>query len=290
MPPLFIGIDIGGTKLSAAAADGGGRILRRARAATPLDLEEGLALIEQMIATVSEGAAITGIGAAAGGPLDWRTGVISPLHQPQWRGIPLKSRMEALYGCPFAVDVDTNAAALAENHFASRPVSKLLYITISTGMGGGFIVDGSIYRGMNGGHPEVGHQAVPYRAPAGASVHCPCGSTGCLEALVSGSGIRRLYGVAPEELRPEQWLEVAWNLGQGLRNLAAIYLPDAIVLGGGVALGAGGLLIEPAVRIMKEHLKIVPHPHVSLTELGEENVLRGAILFARQAALNSARD
>jgi len=148
-------------------------------------------------------------------------------------------------------------------------------------LGGGFVVDGQIYRGMNGEHPEVGHQSAPYRLEGTQrTVTCACGSTGCLEALVSGSGIRRLYGKPAEELTVGEWEEVAWNLGQGLRNLAVIYLPDVIVVGGGVAFGAGEKLLAPAIEVMRDQLKIVPHPRVFASELGEENVLAGAILLA----------
>jgi predicted NBD/HSP70 family sugar kinase len=290
MNRVFIGLDIGGTKLIVASADEHGRIIKRERAATPRLLEEGLALLDEMIAAVSDGGPIAGMGAAAGGPLDWETGVVSPLHQPEWRNIPLKQRMESKYRCRFSVDVDTNVAALAEHHHSQDKPPRLLYLTLSTGMGGGFVVDGQIYRGMKGEHPEVGHQSVAYRVSTGAPVACACGSTGCLEALVSGNGIRRLYGKPAEKLAPTEWEEVAWNLGQGLRNLAAIYLPDVIVIGGGVAFGAGDTLLGPAIRVMRDHLKIVPHPRVHASTLGEHNVLGGAILMAQQNGLNPLAD
>jgi predicted NBD/HSP70 family sugar kinase len=280
MNRCVIGLDIGGTKLIVAAADEQGHIIRRERAATPHGLEEGLELIDSMIHEVRDGAEIASIGAAAGGPLDWRTGVVSPLHQPEWREIPLAARMERLYRCPFRVEVDANVAALAEYHHAREKPSRLLYLTISTGMGGGMVEGGRIYRGMNGEHPEVGHQSVAYRLAEGRTVACPCGSNGCLEALVSGNGIRRLYRKPPEELSAEEWQEVAWNLGQGLRNLAVICLPDEIVLGGGIVFGARETLLAPAIEVMCDHLKIVPHPRVSTSELGEHNVLAGAILIA----------
>jgi len=288
MNKIVVGLDIGGTKMIAASADAQGRIIRRERMATPRGLDAGLSLLDEMIAKVRDGAEISGIGAAAGGPLDWRTGVVSPLHQPEWRDIGLKEMMEAKYGCGFQVDVDTNLAALAEYHHAAEKVPKLLYLTISTGMGGGFVEDGRIYRGMNGAHPEVGHQSVAYRLAEGRTVACPCGSNGCLEALVSGSGIRRLYRKPPEELTGGEWEEVAWNLGQGLRNLAVIYLPDVIVVGGGVAFGARDTLLGPAVQVMRDHLKIVPHPKVHASEMGEHNVLAGAILLALRDQASAA--
>jgi len=290
MNKLFVGLDIGGTKLIVASADESGRILKKERAPTPLPLDQGLSLLDEMIAAVTDGAPIGGMGAAAGGPLNRETGIVSPLHQPQWRGVPLKELLEAKYHCHFSVDVDTNVAALAEYHHAKQKASKLLYLTLSTGMGGGFVVDGQIYRGMNGGHPEVGHHSVPYRVPAGRAVLCSCGSHGCLEALVSGTGIRRIYQKPPEELAAHEWEEVAWNLGQGLRNLAVIYLPDVIVLGGGVAFGARETLLKPAIEVMREHLKIVPHPAVHTSALGEFNVLEGAVLLALRNGRDSTHD
>ena len=104
---------------------------------------------------------------------------MSPLHQPQWRDVPLKALMAERWQCPFHVDVDTNVAALGEYHFGPRQVPRLLYLTLSTGMGGGFLVDGHIYRGAGGAHPEIGHQAVPYRLDRPVPT-CECGAPDCL--------------------------------------------------------------------------------------------------------------
>ena len=114
-------------------------------------------------------------------------------------------------------------------------------------------------------------------APHPERIRCECGAPDCLEALVSGNGIRRIYGKPAEELSDDEWGEVAWNLGLGLRNIAAICLPDVIILGGGVALGGGQSLIERATEVMKEHLKIVPHPHIRLSSLGYDTALNGAV-------------
>src|SRR4051794_5528606 len=111
---IFVGLDIGGTKLMVAAADASGTILRRTRAATPQGLDEGLSLLHHMIAEVAASDAIAAIGAAIGGPLDAENGIVSPLHQPEWRAVPLKMLMEQRWGCPFFVDVDTNVAAVGE--------------------------------------------------------------------------------------------------------------------------------------------------------------------------------
>jgi predicted NBD/HSP70 family sugar kinase len=138
---LYVGLDIGGTKLLVAGADEHGTIGQRTQEATPRDLDEGLALLKTMIARVAGDEKIAAIGVAIGGPLDWQRGIVSPLHQPQWREVPLKQIMEAAYGCPLYVDVDTNVAALGEFVFGAESVDRLLYITLSTGMGGGFLID-----------------------------------------------------------------------------------------------------------------------------------------------------
>jgi predicted NBD/HSP70 family sugar kinase len=281
---VYVGLDIGGTKLVVAAADAQGTILRKEREPTPLNLEAGLGLLGAMIERVAGGRPIAGIGAAIGGPLDWRSGVVSPLHQPAWRDVPLRAMMESRWGCPFFVDVDTNVAALGEYGADPERPSRFLYMTISTGVGGGFLLDGSIYRGAAGAHPEVGHQSIPFRCAHPERVSCECGLSDCLEGLVSGNGIRRVYGKPAEALDESEWEEVAYNLGQGLRNVAAIYAPDVIVLGGGVALGKGEWLAGRAAEVMARHLRIVPAPVVRLSRLGPDAPLLGALAIAREGS------
>jgi predicted NBD/HSP70 family sugar kinase len=279
---LRVGLDIGGTKLMVAAADPNGNVVAVERRPTPSGWEEGLELLHGMIGLAAGGRKITAIGASAGGPLDFRTGIISPLHQLQWRDVPIKSLMQSRYGCPFAVEVDTDAAALAEYGAREESVPRLLYITLSTGMGGGLVLDGQLYRGSNGCHPEIGHQSVPVRCAHPGRARCACGAEGCLEALVSGNGIRRTYGKPAENLDPSEWAEVAWNFGQGLRNLAVLYAPEVIAVGGGVAIGAGDAFLSRAADVMREHLRLVPAPRVELSSLGYDTALRGALELARR--------
>jgi predicted NBD/HSP70 family sugar kinase len=236
-----------------------------------------------MIAEVAAGDPIQGMGAAIGGPLEWESGIVSPLHQPDWRSVPLKEIMESTWNAPLQVDVDTNVAALGEYRWGDVSVGRFLYLTISTGMGGGFLIDGKIYRGQGGAHPEVGHQSIHFRCSNPSDVQCECGVPDCLEALVSGNGIRRIYGKAAEALSSEEWEEVAYNLGQGLRNMAALYAPDLIRIGGGVAVGGGENFIRAARLVMEDHLKIVPAPRVELSRLGYDTALRGAIALALYA-------
>lgn len=277
---IVVGLDIGGTKIMVAAADREGNILRRARTATSSSLEEDLANINKMIDEVAGEDQIIGMGAAIGGPLDWEQGIVSPLHQPAWRNIPLKAMMEKKWGCPLHVDVDTNVAAVGEYRWGGVSARRFLYLTVSTGMGGGFLIDGKIYRGQDGVHPEVGHQSIHFRSINPSAVQCECGAPDCLEALVSGNGIRHIYGKPAEELSEEEWGEVAYNLGQGLRNMAALYAPHLIRLGGGVAVGGGENFIQASKSVMEEHLKLVPPPQVELSHLGYDTALRGAIAMA----------
>lgn len=277
---LYVGLDIGGTKFLVASADREGRILKRVQKSTPSDLQEGINTLNQMIVSITGGKKVTAIGAAIGGPLDWEQGVVSPLHQPQWRDVPLKAMMQDRWGCPFFVDVDTNVASLGEYYFGNEKAPRLLYLTVSTGMGGGFLVDGKIYRGTAGGHPEVAHQSINYRCANPKKIACECGIPDCLEALVSGNGIRRIYGKPAESLNEQEWDEVAYNLGQGLRNLVTIYLPDVIVLGGGVAFGRGEKLVASANKVMETHVRIVHLPKLRLSQLGYDTTLLGAITAA----------
>jgi glucokinase len=280
--PIYIGLDVGGTKFLVASAGADGRILARAQEPTPPGVADGLALLERMAERVAGGRKIAAIGAAVGGPLDWQSGVVSPLHQPQWRGVPLAEHMRRRWGCPFRVDVDTNLAALGEYRFGGARASRLLYLTVSTGMGGGFLIDGRIYRGPGpaGVHPEVSHQSVPFRVAHPERVACECGASDCLEALVSGNAIRRIYGKPAEQLTDDEWAEVGYNLGQGMRNFAAILAPELIVLGGGVALGGGEKLLAPARAVLNDRLRIVPIPEVRLSRLGYDTALMGAIAAA----------
>jgi glucokinase len=277
---VFIGLDIGGTKIMVAAADSAGSILRRVRMPTTASLAEDLANINSMIAEVAGQEKITGMGAAIGGPLDWERGIVSPLHQPDWRNVPLKAIMEEKWECPFRVEVDTNVAALGEYRWGGVSAGRFLYLTLSTGMGGGFLINGQVYRGQGGAHPEVGHQSIPFRCSNPAAVQCECGAPDCLEALVSGNGIRRIYGRPAESLSQEQWDEVAYNFGQGLRNMATFYAPDIICVGGAVALGGGENFIHTARQVMEEHLRLVPAPQVTLSQLGYDTALLGAIALA----------
>jgi glucokinase len=280
---MYVSLDIGGTKIIVAAFSDLHQILARERTDTPASLEEGLNLLKQLTYRVSTGQPVRAIGASAGGPLNYLTGVVSPLHQPTWRNVPLKAIMEAEFSAPFAVDVDTNAAAMAEYLFGKSQSDRLLYITVSTGMGGGLIVDGELYRGSKGVHQEVGHQTIPYKLPVAGPIDCLCGGSDCVEAIVSGTAIKKIYGKPAEELNSTEWEQVGHNLSQALRNASALYAPDRIVLGGGVCVGGGARLVRQIQDILDASLKIVPSPRVSLSSLGYDTALWGGLAMALRA-------
>ncbi len=111
-------------------------------------------------------------------------------------------------------------------------------------------------------------------------MQCECGAPDCLEALVSGNAIRRIYGKPAENLGEVEWAEVTYHLGQGLRNAAILYNPDVIAIGGGVAFGRGEKLINQAAAIMRDHLVLVKPPIVRLSRLGYDTALMGTIAAA----------
>jgi predicted NBD/HSP70 family sugar kinase len=228
---------------------------------------------------VTDGEKISAIGASAGGPMDYENGVISPLHQPQWRNVPLKRIFEDQFGAPLRVEVDTDAAALAEYQLGGERASRLLYVTLSTGCGAGFLIDGEIYRGGNGIHPEYAHMGV---ASDVSTQECTCGARGCLTALVSGRGIEKLYGKSAKDLHTDEWQRVGTHLGEGLRNWASILSPDIIVLGGGVAVGGGEKLLKTATEVMQKGVTLTPWPQVKLSQLGYDTALLGAVALAMQ--------
>jgi predicted NBD/HSP70 family sugar kinase len=156
----------------------------------------------------------------------------------------------------------------------------LVYVTLSTGVGGAVLIDGKLYRGAGGAHPEPGHQVVPNEFGAPDPVPCACGATNCLEALISGRALERRFGQPPATLPAEVWKQVGRILGHGLRNLATLYAPRRIVLGGGVAISAAAHLLPEACAVLREGLRLVPMPAVTTSVLGYDTAAWGAVALA----------
>jgi glucokinase len=270
---LFLGVDIGGTKVAAGLVDASGTIICKSR--TPMNAngtaEEGLAsVLTAMRDAMRQGQSarlgfkLGGVGICSPGPLDPRTGVvINPPNLPCWRNFPLAARVSAEFGVPALVENDANAAALAESIWgAGSGYKTVFYATLGTGIGTGLVMDGRIYNGRTGSATEGGHVTIDWRGPK-----CGCGKHGCIEALASGPAIairaRAKVAADPkrgaplltagldklEKIQAEQ-VAILWRAGDPLAreilvetmdylvvwlgNIIDLLEPDVIVIGGGI--------------------------------------------------------
>jgi glucokinase len=194
--PYVLGVDIGGTKLATVLATRDGRLLHKERRPTEADRgpEFGVArLISMLRCTVADvgdaGTEIAGIGVACGSPMDAEQGIIlGPPNLQSWNPVPIVDILEREFGLYARLENDANAGALAEWRFgAGQGKRSVVYMTMGTGIGGGLVLDGRLYRGANGNAGEVGHMRV---VPEGGPL-CGCGKRGCLEAYCSGPSIAR---------------------------------------------------------------------------------------------------
>ncbi|MCS7170528.1 MAG: ROK family protein, partial [Candidatus Kapabacteria bacterium] len=273
LKPVYVGADIGGTKTLVVACDPEPRELRRQGFLTPIELSAGLQQLTSAIESVADGARIAAIGVSIGGPVDRERGTVSPLHQPEWRNVPLQRFLSERFQCPCRIEVDTNAAALAEWYLGGVQDTPLVYLTLSTGIGGALITEGKLYRGTGGSHPELGHQIVPNEFGDNEPVPCTCGAFNCLEALVSGRALEKRFQCPPAQLSHENWECIGRILGHGLRNIALLYAPRRIVLGGGLATHASPHFLPAVHAILRQHVHLVPVPELSLSVLGYETAL-----------------
>lgn len=276
---IYAGIDFGATKTIAVSADEKGNIINQIQKNTPQKLEDGIEMFKELIYEISSESKIIAIGCATGGPLDWKRGIINFLHMPTWRNVNLKEIMEKEFSCPFYVDNDCNVAAIGELVFGEgKNYNDFIYITISTGVGAGIIKHKKIFRGLDGEHPELGHQIV--ETSELYDVTCRCGAKNCLESLIAGYIIEKHYGKPAEMLSEKEWKKIGYILGQGLRNIIIMHAPEVIFLGGGVALGARNKLLDPALKVVEEQVKIVKLPLIKLTSLGYDAPIKGSIALA----------
>jgi len=264
---LFVGVDVGGTKVAAGLVDAKGEISAQVRVpmVSNSSAEEGLNAVLSAIAQVvprgTEG--VRGIGICAPGPLDPATGVIlNPPNVPCWRNFPLAESVQKRHSVPVKVDNDANAAALAETRWgAARGYRNVFYATIGTGIGTGIVFDGKIYHGRTGSAGEGGHVSIDHRGPI-----CRCGKPGCIEILASGTAIAQrarqdlaaganssmlelaggdlaavtgeIVGKASEAgdaLAKKILTDATGMLALWLSNIIDLLDPEVIVIGGGAA-------------------------------------------------------
>jgi len=310
-------VDLGGSKILSVIADGDGRRLGEDRRST--SAEEGPELVlERIVGSLENALAkaglqrgdLTAVGICSPGPCDIDAGVISSApNLPGWRDVPICRYLEERLGVPTRLENDANAAALGEHVYgAGRGCRHLIYMTVSTGIGGGLIIDGRLYRGATGVAGELGHMVIDPDGPL-----CGCGNRGCLEALASGTAIAArgeelvaqggsalLAKLAQEQgkLTAETVARAAdqgdiacqgiirraaYYLGVGLASYVNIFNPEVIILGGGLT-KEGELLLGPAraemeARAMSEALKAV---QLKLAELGDYVGVMGMVALLRE--------
>jgi glucokinase len=308
------GVDIGGTKIALAVAAPDGQILEGTR--FPTRVEDGpRAILERVFSEIERmcegaGARLAAVGVGCGGPLDRARGLIlSPPNLPGWDEFPIVSLLEERFGVKALLDNDANAAALGEHrHGAGRGLKHLVYITISTGIGGGVIVSNKLVHGVHDGAGEVGHMTVLPDGPA-----CGCGGRGCLEALCSGTAIARRarerlaaggesllsslnYGeitaqsvaLAAREgdaLASKVWYDTIRHLSVGVGNIFHALAPEAVIIGGGVST-AGEQLFAPLREQVRARVCMLPPDKINILQasLGGDSGVQGAVILA-QAAL-----
>lgn len=308
--PLAVGIDVGGTKIAAGLVDDAGAVLRRhvttAHAERPP--AEVIAAIEASCAALVEQAPagrVVGVGVGFPGNIDQERGeVLVSSNLPAWDHYPLRETLGSRLRLPVALDNDANLAALGEYRYgAGRGVNHLCYVTLSTGLGLGVVVNGEVYSGAHGTAAELGHVCVDWRG-----AECTCGKRGCAMAYASGIGISRMAyealdrGDAPllaalvppgrQRIAAETVADAAAQgdataqamlqragryAGMALAATVQILDPGLLVIGGGLT-RLGAVLLEPALATMRELVQkqMIDSVRVELSRLGEEIGMLGA--------------
>ncbi|MFC1976665.1 ROK family protein [Chloroflexota bacterium] len=313
---LILGIDLGGTKILTAVVNNKGEMLARDHSITPA--KEGQeAVVKSILESVGRAldqahmsaADLTAIGLGAPGLSNPETGILftSP-NLPGWKDVPLRDIIEKELGRKVFIINDANAAALGEMYFgAGKGIRNFIYITVSTGIGGGIIIDGKIYTGSIGTAGELGHMVINNDGP-----QCNCGNRGCWETLASGTALARearhrikegeatsilkyangdLEKVnaeaiheaaqAGDKLANDIIARLACYLGVGLANLINIFNPEVIVIGGGLS-NIGDMLLKPAFdeasrRAFRQSYQAV---RFASAALGRDSGVLGAAAYA----------
>lgn len=309
---LILALDFGGTKHAAAVVAPGERQwlkYQKAFALPGADAKSDIEIMRSLAQDLLPGEKPAAIGVSFGGPVEANTGTVRLSHHvPGWENVPLKELLSVEFGVPVSVDNDANVAALGEHRFgAGQGCDSLLYITVSTGVGGGWILNGCPWRGAEGMAGEIGHMVVEPSGPL-----CLCGKHGCVERLASGPYIARK---AQEQLlsQPGQGqllrtlcqgnleaitaqmvsqaaaqgdkialavLETAsWALGVAIGNVANLINPQRFVLGGGV-MAAGDRFWEVIRRVARETALPEVHFDIVPASLGDQAPLWGAVALA----------
>ena len=311
---LTIGIDVGGTKVLGGVVDEAGKVLTTARKDTP---RQGGSALTQTIADVAkellEQHSVASVGVSAAGFVssDRKTMLATP-NIADWNGVDLDNQLTKLIGLPVVIENDANAAAWGEAKFgAGKNQDHMMMLTVGTGIGGGIVVNGALYRGAFGIAAEFGHMRV---VPEGHI--CGCGARGCFEQYASGNALlrhaREAINASPEVARNllsrgdgtvagltgqaiteaardgDPVALAAFNttgqwLGAGIASLAVLLDPACVVIGGGV-IDAGEILLKPTRESLERNMPFAgkhPYPQIIAAQLGNEAGLVGVADLAR---------
>ena len=291
-------VDIGGTKIAAGIVNDAGKVL--AKRETPTEkaraYAHGLGHIVRMLGEAAQQAdtELSGIGIGSTGwvyPFTGEFGDVDFL--PGWKGSNPVSDLAREFGVRVALENDGDAAALGEAAWgAGKGKSRLIYVTVGTGIGGGIILEGRLYRGADKAHPEVGHHVLDASGP-----QCTCGFRGCWEALATGPALAAWFNAKAQAVDPQARTLTAkeifqcarqghplaceavaretYYLGLGLANLINLFVPERIVLGGSIM---KSMRLEDLRKVIAEGCRFVPveKTELALASLGEDANLIGA--------------
>lgn len=304
-------VDIGGTKIAAGIVDANGKIL--AKLETPTDAAraypDGLRHMVRMLSEAAKQAntELSGIGIGSTGwvyPFTGEFGDVDFL--PEWKGCNPVNDLAREFGVRVALENDGDASALGEAAWgAGKGKSRLIYVTVGTGIGGGIILDGELYRGADKAHPEVGHHVIDAFGP-----ECTCGFRGCWEALATGPAMAAWFNANaqatsrhPQALTAKEIFQLAKQghllaqeavarealyLGLGLANLVNLFVPDRIVMGGSIM---KSMSLEEIRKVIAKGCRFVPFEktELALASLGEDaNLIGAAQVWHHRFAMSAA--
>lgn len=295
---LTMALDIGGTKIAAGLVDPEGKLVHRAQLPTPDgDAETVWAVVEKLLDQTTRTAAgtATGVGVASAGPIDLPSGTVSPINITEWQHFPIVERVAAATRLPARLGGDGLCMALGEQwRGAGRGAQFLLGMVVSTGVGGGLVLDGAPYDGRTGNAGHVGHVVV---APDGGDL-CTCGGHGCVETIASGPSMVRWARAngwggtdakalgdaanAGDELAIKAFQRGARAVAATIASVGAVCDLDLVVIGGGVA-KSGALLFDPLRAALSDYagLDFLRGLRVEAAELGGDAGLVGAAALLR---------
>ena len=279
---LALAIDIGDTKIAVGLVTRQGELIDRTQFVVKAqdsseELFEDLsrAVDAQLLRAVDHhGVRPSVVGVGSAGPITANVETISPLNIPQWRGFELRQRLETLTGLPVFGDGDAKALALAEGWLgAARGIDNFMAMVVSTGVGGGIVLNGQLLDGETGNAGHIGHVIVE---PNGR--RCTCGGRGCLEAEASGPAIEAITGRSPTQPTYEIMVRTGRLVGRGVASACNLLDLKLVVVGGSVALGFGATFFNAAQRTLDElcTIEFSRKARIVPTRLSDEGPLIGA--------------